>query len=624
MGYRLSVVIINYCSFDLTMQCLGSLEHEIDPDGDVVVLVDNNSPDGSGKRIEKAILENQWNSWITMVHSPVNGGFSWGNNVGIQAAAAEFYLLLNSDTIVRPGALAQMLNAMDQYPEAGLISPRLEWPDASPQISCFNNHTPLSQTIDSAGTGPVTRLLKAYDVPIKVSEIPITPPWTSFACVMIRCTVIETAGLMDDDYFMYFEDNDYCRRVWDKGWKILHWPRARVVHLRGGSSSVKSSLAQRRRLPHYFYASRTRYFAKFYGTRGLLAANLMWAAGWLIARLREAAGNKQPHNCEYSVRDTWIQFSNPLEKNAALTQPEAANPKNMKTTPDFIIIGAMKCATSTLHDQLAVQPGILMSDPKEPNFFSNDDIYAQGLEWYGNLFKDADDNTLCGESSTHYTKLPTYPDTITRMQTVMPALKLIYVMRHPIDRLVSQYIHHWTEKEVSVDINRAVTTLPILMEYSMYTKQLTPFITAYGQENILPVFFDSLVSRPQHELERVCRFLGYGPSPQWDLELQASNVSSQRLQVNALRDAVVDNPVVTFIRRKFIPQRIRDLIKKPWQMEKRPMLTPETTARLKLKFDEDLKTLGTWMGITLNCDNFKAVGSTLSDPRINPAGEYKI
>ena len=293
----------------------------------------------------------------------------------------------------------------------------------------------------------------------------------------------------------------------------------------------------------------------------------------------------------------------------------------MKRTPDFIIIGAMKCATSTLHDQLVIQPDILMSDPKEPNFFSNDEIYAQGLDWYSDLFRDADDNTLCGESSTHYTKLPTYPETLPRMQAAMPALKLIYVMRHPIDRLISQYIHHWTEKEVSVDINRAVKSLPILIEYSTYTKQLTPFIKTYGQENILPVFFDSLVTRPQHELDRVCKFLGYDQIPQWDFDLQASNVSKERLQVNPLRDAIVDNPLVTFVRRNIIPKSVRNFIKKPWQMERRPTLTSENIDLLKEQFDGDLKTLGTWMDVSLTCDTFKETGRSLSDPRINHSWE---
>ncbi len=85
------------------------------------------------------------------------------------------------------------------------------------------------------------------------------------------------------------------------------------------------------------------------------------------------------------------------------------------SAPNFIIIGAMKSATSTLHNQLAAQPGIFMSTPKEPNFFSDDTVYAQGLAWYHGLFSEAAETDLCGESSTHYTKLPDYPHTIERL-----------------------------------------------------------------------------------------------------------------------------------------------------------------------------------------------------------------
>ncbi|HTO70120.1 MAG TPA: sulfotransferase, partial [Myxococcota bacterium] len=77
--------------------------------------------------------------------------------------------------------------------------------------------------------------------------------------------------------------------------------------------------------------------------------------------------------------------------------------------PDFAIIGAMKCGTSTLHEQLALRSGFFMSRPKEPNFFSDDDQYARGVGWYAGLFAGAAPGQLCGESSTHYTKLPTYP-----------------------------------------------------------------------------------------------------------------------------------------------------------------------------------------------------------------------
>ncbi len=83
--------------------------------------------------------------------------------------------------------------------------------------------------------------------------------------------------------------------------------------------------------------------------------------------------------------------------------------------PDFIIIGAMKCGTSTLYEQLAAQPGVFMCTPKEPNFFSDDRIYANGLDWYRGLFAPAPAGALCGEASTHYTKLPTHPATLERL-----------------------------------------------------------------------------------------------------------------------------------------------------------------------------------------------------------------
>ena len=136
----------------------------------------------------------------------------------------------------------------------------------------------------------------------------------------------------------------------------------------------------------------------------------------------------------------------------------------MNNYPDFIIIGAMKCATSTLHEQLAVQPGIFMSELKEPNFFSDDDQYAKGMEWYLSHFKSAEAKDLCGESSTHYSKLPTYPKTIERIAKYLPDVKLIYVMRHPIDRLKSQYIHEWSQKVISVEINQAIHQYPELID----------------------------------------------------------------------------------------------------------------------------------------------------------------
>ena len=309
----LAVVIINYRTPNLVIDSLQSLQPQIDSSRHKVMLVDNDSGDDSLPILEQAIKEYQWESWVTLIPSPVNGGFSAGNNVGIKAITAKAYLLLNSDTILRPGAIASLETALEKHPEAGLISPRLEWPDETPQISCFRYHSPISQFIDGAATGPITKLLDAYNVPIPVQNTPFRPQWTSFACVLIRQEVIEQIGLMDEGYFMYFDDVDYCHSAKNAGWNILHWPYARVVHLRGGSGSVKSDVKARKRPRSYLYASRSRYFAKFYGIFGLWLANICWLLGRSIAWIRELINNKQPHTCEYQEQDIWMNWKEPLQ-----------------------------------------------------------------------------------------------------------------------------------------------------------------------------------------------------------------------------------------------------------------------------------------------------------------------
>lgn len=313
---KLAIVILNYKTPNLVVDCLISLaeQDDIKCGRAVAILVDNNSEDNSIEIIEKAIARYQWENWVKLVPSSVNGGFSAGNNLGIKAVKAEAYLLLNSDTIVRPNAIATLLDFASEHPEAGLIGPRLEWLDGEPQISCFRYPTAASEVISAAGTSVVTRLLKKYDVPIPLLDTSQEVEWTSFACVLIRQEVIEQIGYLDEGYFMYFEDIDYCRRARTAGWKILHCSNAKVVHLRGGSGSVKSDLAARKRPKSYLYASRTRYFAKFYGKTGLLTANLSWVAGRIVSLGRELVGNKQRHVCDRQSQDIWINYLQPLKE----------------------------------------------------------------------------------------------------------------------------------------------------------------------------------------------------------------------------------------------------------------------------------------------------------------------
>jgi hypothetical protein len=276
--------------------------------------------------------------------------------------------------------------------------------------------------------------------------------------------------------------------------------------------------------------------------------------------------------------------------------------------PDFFIIGAMKCATTTLHKQLARQPGISMSRLKEPNFFSDDAIYARGFDWYRSLFQWASDDDLCGESSTHYTKLPAYKHTVERLARAIPRPKLIYVMRHPVDRLVSQYVHELTTGQITVGLEDAVELHPELIDYGRYSMQLAPYIEAFGRESILPVGFGRLVRHSQVELERICRFLGYRGRPRWDASLGPQNVGRERLRRSMVRHVLVQAPILREIRRALLPKSWSESIKTLWRARiDPPALPPALLDRLRDAFDPDLARLGDWLGRPLDCDNFSTV-----------------
>ncbi len=275
------------------------------------------------------------------------------------------------------------------------------------------------------------------------------------------------------------------------------------------------------------------------------------------------------------------------------------------TLPDFVIIGAMKCGTSTLHAQLAAQPQFFMSEPKEPNFFSDDEVYARGEDWYRGLFRAALSGALKGESSTHYTKLPTYPHTVERLVALLPDAKFIYVMRDPIERLISHYIHEWTQGVISVPIGEAIEKHPELIAYSRYGYQLGPWIRGFGKDRILTVFLERMTAAPDQELTRIARFLGATGGVKWRDDLDAQNVSAERIRKFPGYSLVIGNPLATALRRTLMPQGLRDRVKSRLQTRERPELSAEMISRLTEIFDRDLRQLSGTIGRPLACETFK-------------------
>lgn len=261
--------------------------------------------------------------------------------------------------------------------------------------------------------------------------------------------------------------------------------------------------------------------------------------------------------------------------------------------PDFLIVGAMKCGTSTLQAQLALQPGIFMTTPKEPNFFSDDDVHARGLDWYKALFAGARPGDLKGEASTHYTKLPTYPDCLPRLTATLAAPRIIYLIRDPVARAVSHYIHEWTMGQMSGDIEAAFDRHPELVDYGCYARQIAPYVAAFGSDRVFLSSLEAMTASPQALLDRVCAFLGYEGRPVWREEKAQVNVSAERVRRFPLQGLLIDNPVATALRRTLVPKALRDRIRRSRQMAERPGLTPALTQRLEARFAADHRDLVT-------------------------------
>lgn len=175
---------------------------------------------------------------------------------------------------------------------------------------------------------------------------------------------------------------------------------------------------------------------------------------------------------------------------------------------DFLLIGSAKSATTSLSNGLSQHPDVCFSDPKEPQFFS-DPNWRDRLEIYYALFgkKDA---KLYGEGSTNYSKFPNYNQNIHQdIFDYNPNMKIIYMMRHPIDRIVSHYIHSYNRGHESIDdINVALTSNSHYLDTARYAMQIEPYINRFGRQNVLMLFFEDFVSKPQQVLNTTFNFLG--------------------------------------------------------------------------------------------------------------------
>ena len=308
-GPAVLVVIVKYRCAGLAIDCLASLEAEAaSRPGLTVTVVDNASDDGSAGAIAAAIEGRGWSSWATPLPLTENGGFARGNNAAIAPAMASpapphYVLLLNPDTIVRPGAVWSLVDFMDRRPDVGIAGSRLEDPDGTLQTSAFRFPSVLGEIEAGMRFGPVSCLLKQHLVSPPPPKQAGPTGWVAGASMIVRREVFKSVGLLDDGYFLYFEEVDFCLQARRAGWSCWYVPESRVVHLVGQSTGVTDAATRRKRRPSYWFLARRRYFLKNHGLIKTLAADLAWATSYATYLARAALKRKPSHDPEKLLWD---------------------------------------------------------------------------------------------------------------------------------------------------------------------------------------------------------------------------------------------------------------------------------------------------------------------------------
>lgn len=294
----LLIVIVNYRTAHLTIGCLHSLVEEVQAlPGTRVAVVDNASGDNSVELIQSTIETEGWKDWVSFLPQEKNGGFSFGNNAAIRPALQseyppEYILLLNPDTTVYSGSIQTLVQFMNQHSEVGIAGASQEFSDGTVLPSAFRFHTIFSELDNGLKLGIVSKLLNRWVVAPPVSEVSHSTDWVSGGCMMIRRQVFDQIGLMDEEYFLYYEEMDFCLQAKRAGWQCWYVAESRIVHLGGQSSGVTGLYRKPQRRPQYWFESRRRYFIKNYGVVYAALVDIIWAIAYSLWQIRRAIQRK--------------------------------------------------------------------------------------------------------------------------------------------------------------------------------------------------------------------------------------------------------------------------------------------------------------------------------------------
>lgn len=263
----LSIIILNYKTKGLLKQCLrGIADSHLGMQYEVIV-VDNASGDGSVEMVQEGF------PWAKVIAAPSNNGFSAGNNIGIRQATGSYIMMLNTDVAVFRGAVENMLAYMADHPKVGLAVPKLVNPDGTIQMSAMRFPTffvPLWRRTPLGRLPVPKKILERYQMMDWDHQDNRPIGWALGACFLIRRAALEKVGLLDERFFLYVEDTDYCRRMWEHEWEVHYVATAEMVHFHQRLSAARPVLASLFSYPARVHMqSWMKYFSKYAGAPSL-------------------------------------------------------------------------------------------------------------------------------------------------------------------------------------------------------------------------------------------------------------------------------------------------------------------------------------------------------------------
>lgn len=292
----LSIIIVNYRTYDLTKQTIESVINRDHPFSYEIYLVDNASYDGSLEKLQEDFKNQSADGLIKFIASAENNGFAYANNRAIQKATAKYVLLLNSDTVILNECLAKCFSFIEKDESIGALGCKVLLPDGKLDKACRRSFPTFGvSTYRMLGLSrlfPKSKRFARYNLTYLDENQTYEVDCLAGAFMLVRSEVLYQVGLLDEEFFMYGEDIDWCYRIKARDWKIMYFADAEIVHCKGGSKHT----LEKHRLTYEFYRSMYLFYNKHYRNEyPWIITGITYMGIWGICRLKLILNHLKRH-----------------------------------------------------------------------------------------------------------------------------------------------------------------------------------------------------------------------------------------------------------------------------------------------------------------------------------------